>query len=924
VNLPHEQSPTHADSQQTLHDTLSSSPPTIKLERGTVIDRYVVLQKLGAGGMGVVYAAYDPELDRKVALKLLLSLHASTTLRARLLREAQALAKLSHPNVVTIHDVGTVDERVWLAMELVEGQTLTRWLATPRSWREVLEIMRAAGQGLAAAHAAGLLHRDFKPDNVMIGTDGRVRVMDFGLARPRTGEESSVSGERELVPASEALAMQITQAGVMVGTPSYMAPEQIGSQEVAAAADQFAFCVTLWEALYGERPFAGESLVRLVTNVMGGKRRPPVKGREVPAWLRHACERGLAGAAESRWPSMAALLDTLAQGQARARRRKLLAAVGVLALLGVAALGQRRWDLAQRTAACEASGDEIEDAWNDERERRLRDALLATGVSHAATTASRVVPALEQQARAWREARVEACLDADVRDTWDAETLDRSLWCLDERRMQLESLVDELTRADSMVVRRATTAATSLASVGMCRDAAALASLPPPPPERREAVRAVRAAVTRAGSLERAARFDAGLVLAREALARAEPLEWPSLTASARLMVGILLEDTGAYADAEVMLADAFFEAWHGKAYDVALDAAKVLVWVVGHRMGRHAEGLQWGRLAELALEEVRDDDGLQRSGLLHHLGKVHRAAGHYEEARGLHERALAIREAVLGHEHGDIGQSLGFLADISFSTGDHEQAKALFERALVIQEHALGPDHPDVAASMGNLAVLCSLTGDHARARALFERALLIQEATFGPDHPNTADIVANLALFHMTTGDDASAKLLFERALPIRERALGPRHPTVAETHNSIAFACWNLEEYEEARIHAERALALLEAAQGFAQASADHSVQLLADIALVQGRPADAVPLAERLVTALEGVEPETARLSEARLVLAKALWDAPQARGRDRERALALGTRARAGLLALGSDGATALADVDAWLAQHGED
>jgi eukaryotic-like serine/threonine-protein kinase len=211
-----------------------------------------------------------------------------------------------------------------------------------------------------------------------------------------------------------------------------------------------------------------------------------------------------------------------------------LAAVGVLALLGAGIEAQRRFDLAQRTAVCEAAGDEVEVAWSSAREQKLRDAIMATGANHAAATADRVTPWLERQAEAWREARVEACLDADVRDRWNAEMLDRSLWCLEDRYMELESLVDELMLADAKVLHKAVTAAAGLSSVAACRDESVLETLTPPPQDTREALRLVREDVVRVGNLERAGRYDQGLSLAREALGRAEALGWPPLVATAR------------------------------------------------------------------------------------------------------------------------------------------------------------------------------------------------------------------------------------------------------------------------------------------------------------------------------------------------------------------------------------------------------
>jgi serine/threonine protein kinase len=246
-------------------NTSSSARLDQGVERGTVIGRYVVLAELGAGGMGLVYAAYDPELDRKVAIKLVRSTDdkKSTTSRghARLVREAQALARLDHPNVVTVHDVGSFGERVWIAMEFVDGQTLTAWVrAAPRSWRDVVAVLQPALRGLAAAHAAGLTHRDIKPDNIMVGRDGphghstdrarSVRLMDFGLALAQADSDPPSVDDTDHGGRSS-LALRVTRGGVFPGTPAYMSPEQFRGDPVDAKSDQFACCVVLWELLFG-------------------------------------------------------------------------------------------------------------------------------------------------------------------------------------------------------------------------------------------------------------------------------------------------------------------------------------------------------------------------------------------------------------------------------------------------------------------------------------------------------------------------------------------------------------------------------------------------------------------------------------------------------------------------------------------------
>src|SRR5579863_3026220 len=346
------------------------------LGRGAIIGRYVVLGLVGRGGMGEVYAAYDPELDRKVAVKLLRVKAGNgvtmTEGRQRTLREAQAIARLSDPNVVVVYDVGTFDDKVFIAMEFVEGNTVTFWLEQqPRGWEEVLRVFRAAGRGLIAAHEKGLVHRDFKPDNVMVGRDGEVRVMDFGLARqvnekpeaeppaPRRppiviadGSADTVRDPMETVllngpPTSSstppmgteqqsqgAFEVQLTRTGAMMGTPAYMAPEQFLGTATDARTDQFSFCVALYEALYGERPFSGNTMFALTTAVVQGQVKEAPASSKVPLWVRKVLLRGLKAQADQRYPSMHDLIDALGKNPNAARRR-FLAAAGV-ALVPVA------------------------------------------------------------------------------------------------------------------------------------------------------------------------------------------------------------------------------------------------------------------------------------------------------------------------------------------------------------------------------------------------------------------------------------------------------------------------------------------------------------------------------------------------------------------------------------------------------------
>jgi serine/threonine protein kinase len=277
---------------------------------GQLVGRYVILNRLGAGGMGVVYAAYDPELDRKVALKLIRQAvrddGSARELQDRLVREAQAMARIAHPNVTAVHDVGRHADQVYAAMELVNGETLAAWLArAPRPASEIVRVFRQAGEGLQAAHAAGLVHRDFKLNNVMIDGAGRARVMDFGLAR-LTGLRD---GTEPASPQSR-LDASLTASGMLLGTPAYMAPEQLAGEAADARSDQFSFCVALYEALYSMHPFTSTTLHERLAEINAGQLRSP-RTASVPRHILHALQRGLAADPQARFATMNALLDAL-------------------------------------------------------------------------------------------------------------------------------------------------------------------------------------------------------------------------------------------------------------------------------------------------------------------------------------------------------------------------------------------------------------------------------------------------------------------------------------------------------------------------------------------------------------------------------------------------------------------------------------
>ena len=898
---------TLAPGSRDLDATTAATAPTalvggeaVALARGSLVGRYVVLDQLGAGAMGVVFAAIDPELDRKVAIKLLQSapdgsLATDPEAGARLVREAQALAKLNHPNVVGVFDVGTHDGRVWLAMELVEGRTLRSWLAErPRGWREILDVIQAAGRGLAAAHAVGLVHRDIKPDNVMIGDDGRVRVMDFGLARRRSARvDDPPPAPSGLGPAL--LSAEVTHAGAVLGTPAYMAPEQFRGQPVGPPADVFAFCVMLWEGLHGARPFVGLTFAELRASVEAGRIAAPRRGRRSPAWLDAVLVRGLATAPDARWPDMSALLAELARGQARTRRRRALALAGAVAAVVGATYGGVELAHRRTLAACDAEGAAILDDWSADTRAAIERAFTATGKANAATVFARTTPWLDRWAAAWQATQTRACVAHRVSGDLDDELHARAQDCLADHRGSFAALLTEFAAADAGTLTRATPAAAALAAVDGCTDPATLREREPPSSARRAEVLELRTRLGRAASLQSAGKFKEGLALAQEARTAALAGAWPPVIAEAELRVGYLESQLGDYAAAEQSLLRALAAAREARAARPALLGMTQLVYVVGDRGSRFAEGTVWAEAARTQLVHVAGDVRALAAQLDHNLALVHHARSSLDEAQRLNERALAAWIDLYGEEHPQVAQSLNNLANVRRTRGEHAEALPLYERSLAIRARTLGEDHPAVAGSLSNLAVCHKELGRNREALRLHERALAIRERALDPGHPDVVESLNNLAAVHLDLGDHTTALEMYERALAalasggsvdmtatilynvallhhrqgrdaeaardharsleLFERLLGEDHPKLTYPLEGLAQSRLRLGEFDEALRMQERALAIREAALGKDHPSLVYSLTGLGNIHRDRGRFDAALALGTRALAIAE---------------------------------------------------------------------
>ncbi len=822
-------------------------------ERAT-IGRYLVLEVLGSGGMGVVIAAYDPALDRKVALKLLHTLRRENTgLRLRMEREARAMAKLSHPNVVTVHEVGEHDGDVFLVMEFIKGKDLRRWLVDrPADWRGVLEVFLQAGQGLAAAHRAGLIHRDFKPDNVFVGDDGRVRVGDFGLVRgwDALHDEAAVTQPHH---ESDTPGLALTLTGEILGTPAYMAPEQFSGQPADARTDQFAFCVALWEAMYGRRPFAGSSLAELIGNVTANRRALPT---ERGAGMGEACARPGSRAEAGRPLShirvhvggAASRSDTAAPGGnecrgrrigGRRRRRSAALQRGATGRGMRAGGGEHRFGVERRgttAAAGRPAGDR----------RRVRvDHVGARGLVpflSGRRVAGGSHGGVPERQRAGDMGRAEA----------------RTVGVVPRRAANGARGVRRgfLPRANATSVEDAVTAAAKLSQVGPCLDAGQLGRLPPPPKDSMVA-EAVQAMLFDAGAKQVAGNYHEGLLVAESALTRAEAFMWPPLVAAARLRRGSLLASMGRHDAAETTLKDAYFEAARVGAWQVAASASQSLIGTVGQAQARHDEGQLWSRHADASLAMLGVDAGsLMGAVTLNSLAAIHVAMGDQKRAQSLFEQSLASRRSELGARHPLVAQSLNNLAAVHYEKGEYAEARALYEQARAIWEEALGPDHPDVASSLHNIATVVHATGGYAEARALYEQALaMILEKALGPDHPDVATSLNNLANIHQATGEYEQAKARHARSLGIRERALGLTHPGLATSLMSLASVYHSTGEYAEAMALIKRALAIREKALGPDHADVAASLTGLAVIYYSTGELGEAKELHKRAIAIKE---------------------------------------------------------------------
>jgi predicted Ser/Thr protein kinase len=859
----------------TARSSPSMLPDDVEIrEPGSTFGRYVLLDLIGSGGMGMVYAAFDPKLDRKVALKLVWDDDAAA--RDDIEREARLAARLQHPNIIAIYDVGAVNERVYLAMEFVDGVTLAEWMSQRRSQRDVLGVFQQAARGLAAAHDAGLIHRDFKPSNVLVGNDGRVRVLDFGLARAIDDGPDRTAGAR-------------------IGSPAYMAPEQHRGESAGPAADQFAFCVALHEALYGTRPFDGVSLDDLAANVGAGRVIDPPRPSRVPPWLRRVILRGLEVEPERRFASVEALATALRRDPTRARRLA-IAAVAVVAIAGLGFANHAR-TVHEHAVSCEADEQRVLDLVGPGPAQRIRAGFAATGAPFAASSTDRALAALDHYAQTLGRSYHDSCIAG-------GPAIEPRVTCYEERVAELDALVGAFSTPDRLVVARATTAVGRLTPVTACEDAR-VPTVPDGATPDLGARMARAQSIFRAGRLA-AARDEATQILAASRARRDRRHEMDALLLLGQLDIGSkpigattlasaidIGEALGRDADIELALeALAYDAAQRSHDYDAAhrfqrLAAAKLeragltdkragdVIALDGMilQMEDHLGPAEAALRQALALQQTSyGADSPSVMLTLDRLGMVLGSQGRDREALALDERAARIRDAVYGPDHPRQVDGLIDLAGSLNAVDRHDEALAKLRRADDIALHAYGADSAERFYTLDNIGITEKNRGNYAAARTALESAQAIAEHALGNDSAEAGEVLADLAEVDARSGQVADSAALYERALAIVEHALGSEHRTVADILVGLG------QSYVE--LH----------------------------------RAAEAVPVLERALRLRADDTP--AKSAAVRFSLARALWDASVG---DRPRAVTLARQAAATPIRAG-EGVTH-EQVTAWLAAH---
>ena len=748
--------------------------------------RFTITRVLGEGGMGTVYVARDATLGREVAIKV----HHAAGGARRLRREAVAMARLAHPNVVTVFEVGELSGRPFVVMEYVPGTTLRAWLAAaPRGVREILALVIAAGEGLAAAHDAGLVHRDIKPENVLVGVDGRARVGDFGLARELDStEDASVAPSAS----AEDLRAPVTQTGAVMGTPAYMAPEQFAGAPVDARADQFAFCVTAWEALWGERPFAGSSLVQLHTAILQGTRRPPPPTPRVPARVRAALERGLSVDPADRFATMHALLDAM-RPPARRRARGFVAG-GAIAVAGLAAVAVMHGTAGP---SCDAAGiAELAAVRTD-----LPALLRHHGADRIAAQAD---PVQDGYVTSFRKNARAACEAGRAHD-WSPDLIARSQVCFAIVARTAALALAGVDPAKPMEVLRHLR---RLPPADQCRNQMHLGAPPPLPSDPKQQGELIEAEATLAVGFDSAEDHDfAELGRALDKLQASPARENPGIVPGMMILRGWLAFDGGQPEETRTLFTDAYYA---GRAIDDDQITSTALILLIQHGTSL---GVPPAPLKEWLRTALADADRIRaRSPWL--AGRVYTVAAHAADLGEDAETALtfvARAREVLGRGDPSWIQTYAVEGAVKIWSGHVDDGVKAYEAAIAQKVAYAGPDDPEVAALYSDYAALLLQIERLKPALDAAERASSIIAHLADPNDDRIDPIRVNLAAVLIGADRDDEALELLETARANNVRRLGETNTIVANIDSNLATIYNAKGQYDQSIAALKSALAI-----------------------------------------------------------------------------------------------------------------
>lgn len=792
----------------------------LELEPGLRIGRYVIIDRLGSGGMGVVYRAYDPELNRRVALKFLRtpkhnpSANAEDTLRLQ--REAQALARVTHPNVVSVFDVGTtVDGSVFVAMEFIEGRSLDEY-CRDADWREVLRVFRLAAEGVAACHDSGLVHRDLKPSNILVDERDQPVVLDFGLARvigePTQGDDSKTAPNS--ASTVDLLASPLTCHRVVMGTPIYMSPEQAMGEAVDAASDQFSLCLALYHLLYGQRPFEGSSHREVTLNAARGLVLSPPRDTRVPGWVFGVLRRGLEARPERRWSSMRDLAQALDRDPAPARKRLLGMLGGGMLVLGLGVGSAVA--LAREDVDCSPPVGFVRSVWNEDARVRLVEAFEKSEVHFASDAVDDVVQVLDRYAVDLADGYRRACEDTSIHGRYSVDVLDLRMACIDQARLGLTSFVASISRdVDLDTVTHANAAVRRLPAIDSCDDVQALQT----DGARRPADPRVDREVAELSERLRAARTEHDLGRLQHALEEtrkiAEAAETVGFEPFEAQVLGFLakVESDVGDTDAAVRIETRALEsAARSRDFDLMAE-------ILTRRLADASEAepvrgvIAEAKRAVILAGEAPESSAQLQSGL----AKIAYLDGDFDEAQRLYRRAAALYEDALGPEHPLTLFNRNGLAAALWHEGDYDGAEELMRELIEIETRSAGPRTPFVASKRHDLGATLRRQGRYEEAVAEHRAALDIQLESLGPEHPEVGKARGNLASALDGWGQHEAALVEHRRAIDIFERTLGENHSAVATCRTNLSTTLEALGQLEEAETELREAIRIYAATLG-----------------------------------------------------------------------------------------------------------